>query len=483
MQPIIQPTPKQHEAWQKLQDTTTKYLLFGGGAGGGKTWLYCEWLLTCAYFYPQSRGFMARNELKRLMNSTFVTWSKVCAHHKIPSTDWTLDGKYNVIRFKNGSTIDLLDVAYKPTDPLYERFGSLEYSHGFGEEVAEWDFLAFDVLKSRIGRHRSFLDGVERTPPVKFGLSCNPSLGWVKRVFFDPAQKGILQPDYAFIQSLYSDNPYTSDSYGEQLASMTNEANKQRLMFGNWNYEDSLGTLFKYDNVTDIFTNVPQKGEKYMIVDVARFGDDSTRISLWDGLYCYRREVRRKQDTSQTARDIRDISIQENIPYSHILIDEIGVGAGVVDQLRGTKGYNGASQPLPTRTALRRQVSYQRDVLGNNVIHQFANLKAQCVYKLAELIEKHQISCSKADDENAIIEEIIAHKQKNPEKESKIQIIPKEEIKESIGRSPDIADTFIMRMWFELIADATTSTTLHKDPVGKIRPTAWSNQQSYTTGE
>jgi hypothetical protein len=31
------------------------------------------------------------------------------------------DGEHNVIRFKNDSTIDLIDVAYKPTDPDYER--------------------------------------------------------------------------------------------------------------------------------------------------------------------------------------------------------------------------------------------------------------------------------------------------------------------------------------------------------------------------
>jgi hypothetical protein len=52
---------------------------------------------------------MACNELKRLMNYTFVTWSKVCTHPQIPRGDWRPDGKYNVIRFKNGSTIDLLD--------------------------------------------------------------------------------------------------------------------------------------------------------------------------------------------------------------------------------------------------------------------------------------------------------------------------------------------------------------------------------------
>ena len=216
--PTIRPTPKQELAWDKLTDETTKFLLFGGGAGGGKTWLFCEWLLVWAYFYPGSRAFIARNELKRLMNSTFVTWGKVCAHHGIPAADWSLDGKYNVIRFANGSTIDLLDVAYKPTDPDYERFGSTEYSHGFGEEVSEWHFKAFDVLKSRIGRHKVICDGENITPPPKLGLSCNPSKGWPRRIFYDPFVAGTLPPQYAFIQSLYSDNPYTAAQYGEQLA-------------------------------------------------------------------------------------------------------------------------------------------------------------------------------------------------------------------------------------------------------------------------
>ena len=95
----------------------------------------CEWLLTCAYMFPNSRWFIARQELTRLKKSTFVTFKKVCRYHNIPDEDWRLDGQNNIIVFTNGSTIDLIDVAFKPTDPDYERFGSLEYTGGFGEEV------------------------------------------------------------------------------------------------------------------------------------------------------------------------------------------------------------------------------------------------------------------------------------------------------------------------------------------------------------
>src|ERR1700710_1403045 len=376
--PTIRPTLKQELAWQKLQDATTRFLLFGGGAGGGKTWLYCEWLLVWAYFYPGSRGFIGRNELKRLMNSTFVTWSKVCAHHNIPRDDWSLDGKYNVIRFKNGSTIDLLDVAYKPTDPFYERFGSTEYSHGFGEEVEEWHFLAFDVLKSRIGRHKVVVDGQDITPPPKFGLSCNPSKGWPKRIFYDPAMAGTLPEQYAFIQSLYSDNHYTSKEYGEQLAEISDKALRQRLKDGNWQYDEDAGTLMRYDNIRDLFTNnIVKDGQTYLIVDVARYGRDKTVFNYWDGLESTKRESFSEQGTDKTIQLIKDRAAEKKIPYSHILIDEDGVGGGVVDQLQGVKGFMGGSTPVPTRTALRRQMmpSVALTLDGKRLVSNFQNLK------------------------------------------------------------------------------------------------------------
>lgn len=456
MKPTITPTLKQHEAWKLLQDNTTRYLLFGGGAGGGKTWLYCEWLLVWAYFYPGSRGFMARNELKRLMNSTFVTWQKVCSHHKIPREDWSLDGKYNVIRFTNGSTIDLLDVAYKPTDPEYDRFGSTEYSHGFGEEIAEWHFKAFDVLKSRIGRHKVInQDGEDITPFPKFGLSCNPTQAWPKRVFYKPWKDGSLSESYAFVQSLFSDNPHTAADYGAQLDEISDHATKQRLKYGNWDYEEQEGMLFKYADVMDIFTNVVETSDdKYLVVDVARFGKDTTHYSFWKGLYCYRREFRQGQDTEATKRDIRDFTIAERIPYSHVIVDELNMGAGVVDGLRGVRAFSAASAPLATKQPIRRQTTFHKDIAGNQQIRQFGNLRAQCAFKLAELIAKHSIGCSAASDQDAIVEEITAHKQKDPEKiDARLFVTPKEDIKEAIGRSPDIADTFIMRMWFELIEE------------------------------
>jgi hypothetical protein len=409
---------------------------------------------------------MARNELKRLMNSTFITWTKVCAHHKIPRGDWQLDGKYNVIRFKNGSTIDLLDVSYKPTDPDYDRFGSTEYSHGFGEEVQEWHFKAFDVLKSRIGRHRVMRGEADITPYPKFGLSCNPSKKWPYRVFYKPSRDGTLPPEYAFIQALYSDNPHTAEQYGAQLNEIADRTMRERLRDGNWDYGDDAGTIMHFDNVRDMFTNtVIKDGQKYLSVDVARYGRDKTVLNFWDGLESYRRESYSEQGTDKTIQLIREFAATERIPYSHIIVDEDGVGGGVVDQMQGVKGFVAASSPIPTRTMIRRQMlpTAALDLEGKRQIAPFQHLKAQCAFKLAELVETHKIAAKPAGDQDEIAEEFAQIRQKDMDKDGKLKVIPKEEVREALGRSPDTGDTFVMRMYFELLKDATGQTNAPYD--------------------
>lgn len=447
IQPTIRPTAKQELAWDALSfdKPEIRFVGLGGGAGGGKTWMGCEWLLTNCYFYPGSRWFIARNELKRLMNSTYVTWRKVTKHHGIPEDDWVLDGKYNVIRFKNGSTIDLLDVAYKPTDPDYERFGSLEYTGGFGEEAGEWHFGAFDVLKSRTGRHNTF-DGKELPP--KFYLTFNPTKGWVYRIFYKPWKNGLLPEDYVYIQSLYSDNPYTSKSYGEQLSSISNAAMRARLKEGDWEYDDDVSALTSLDALSDLFTNtITKDGNRYLIVDVARKGADRTVFSFWEGLELSEVQVFTKQTTDITEQKIRDYAAAKRIPFSQILIDEDGIGGGVVDHLPGVKGFTANSTAFLSDREIATRGNHT-DVYRQN----FANLKAQCGWKAAELINTHKMAVRVEGYRDDIIEELSTTlREKDPDTEGRLRLVPKDEVKSTLGKSPDIGDTIIMRAYFELM--------------------------------
>jgi hypothetical protein len=453
MTPTITPTKKQELAWDKWLDNTTRFIVFGGGAGGGKSWVGCEMILTSCYFYPGSSWFIARNELKRLMNTTYKTWIKVCKHHGIPATDWKLDGQYNVIKFTNGSEVHLLDVSYKPTDPMYERFGSYEFTGGFGDEINEWEFDAYDVLKSRVGRNNKFKtkDSEIEVPPKFFG-ACNPAKNWVYQEFYKLWRDGELPSDKAFIQSLYSDNPHTAESYGEQLASIKNKVNRQRLMEGMWEYTDDISALVSFTSLSDMFSNTEQKtGTKFAVFDVARGGEDNAIANIFDGWHSLKRiKIPKTDDPQELREEVRNILLTEKIAYRNAIYDDNGVGWALGGgELKGLRQFVGSRSPLPTKKQIQIRSRSKIDPLAQNP--NFTNLKSQCGYYLADKINQHQTSSSNHDDREIIIEDLSALLvEKDIEKEGKLQLKPKEEVKDSLGRSPDYGDTYIMRAWFDL---------------------------------
>ena len=319
----LRPTKKQHEAWQSLDKNAVTFL--GGGAGGGKSWWLCETRLVKCYLYPGYKSFIGREELKRLMQSTFITWSKVCKYHKVPITDWRLNGQYNVIEFVNGSTIDLLDLSYKPSDPLYERFGSTEYTDGAIEEAGEIHFLAYDILKSRINRHLNEKYNIKPT----LAITGNPKKNWTYTEFYKPWKENKLPNDIGFIQSLYSDNPYTAKDYKNQLASLKDKANKERLMFGNWDYDDDPSALVDYDAVCDVFTNshIKGDGEKFISADLAMQGRDKFISGYWDGLVCTIDLDKEKATGKEIETDLKEQKEKRGVSNTHIVADSDGLAA------------------------------------------------------------------------------------------------------------------------------------------------------------
>ena len=446
----IRPTIKQTEAYEALMNPEVDTVFFGGSAGGGKSWLICESRLIRAYTYPGYRSFIAREELKRLMQSTYVTWTKVCQHHKIPQSDWKLNGQYNYIEFTNGSRIDLLDIKMIPSDPLFERFGSLEYTDGAIEEAGETAYLAFDVLKSRIGRHKNKEFGLRPTMLI----SGNPKKNWTYTEFYKKWKDKVLPPNVRFIQALYSDNQHTAEEYGQQLAGIKDRIMKERLMYGNWDYSDDDNALMSFDNIQDMFTNtIPESEKKYLLVDVARYGSDTTVFNYWKGLHSYKTEKYSKLGVDQVAEKLKIALRDEKIPYSHCGVDEDGIGGGVTDIVRGVRGFQANRTPYPNRLTGKPD--------------NFRNLKTQCAYLLSELVNAHKIKVTCEDDIKILLEEELAQiKRKDGDKEGKLEIEPKDKMKEMLGRSPDVADTFIMRMMFEF--ESPTKEIKQIDPIAMM---------------
>lgn len=445
----LNPTPKQFEALKALYDNSVKFLLFGGGRCGGKSWLGWDWILPLCFRYPGIRAFVARNELKRFMTTTYLTFLKVCKEHSIPDTAWNLNSQHNYITLCNGSRIDILDVAYQPRDPMYERFGSTEYTIGWLEEIGEIKEKAFDMLKSSVGRHMN--DEYNIKP--KIYMTCNPKKHWAYTQFYKPWKDGTLQNNARFIQSLYKDNPYSTSDYKEMLMEIRDPVMRDRLMNGNWEYDDDEGALINYEKILDIFANQYSPGpedRQLTSSDVARFGRDRAVIMLWDEWHIKALWYYNKSSTQFLQEKINKIHSQHHIPTYLGVVDDGGVGSGVTDYIPGINRFVAGGRPIESIDENPEDIER----------YSFLNLRSQCYHTLAEAINKGLVSINLEgihipDDDkekgitpydvrNWIVEELECIRKKDYEKnEKKFQVISKEDMKGLIARSPDFSDCLI----------------------------------------
>lgn len=426
----FKPSKKQYEAWEYLTDDTTTELGYGGGASGGKSYLGCVWITTMCLAYPDTAWLIGRKELTNLKRTTIITLFKVFKDFGLDTTMYQYNQQNNIITFSNGSQIFFLDLGYKPSDPLFTRLGGLELTGAFVDEANEIPIEAINILKTRLGRRGTLKPKILET--------FNPDKGHVYSRYYRPHKEGKLPPHRKFIPALATDNPYTTEEYLEQLRN-SDKITKERLLFGNFEYDDDPSILVNTDAFEDLFTNTVNRKEKFLSIDVARYGKDKTAIGLWNGYELSKVYIYEKYGIDQLSDVIKTLASQEQIPYSHIIIDEDGIGGGLVDNLRGVKGFMGNSIPFEIWDT--RQFKF--------IPANFQNLKAQCYFTLADMINNHKLSVKDETIKELLREDLSAIRQKNQDSDGKLAIISKDDMKDIIGRSPDISDMMMMRMYFE----------------------------------
>jgi len=389
--------------------------------------------------YPGTGWLLGRKELLNLKRTTLLTFYKVAGENGFkPSVHFTYNQQSNIINWHNGSQIFLFDLGYQPSDPLYTRLGGLELTGAALDESNEIPIQGINILKTRLGRRLNDKFGL--TPKLLEGF--NPDKGHVYSRYYKPWRDGTLPDNRKFIKALPTDNPTVTEDYLNQLRN-SDPITRERLLFGNFEYDDDPTALMDYDAIVDLFTNtVDESDEKFLTVDAARFGGDKIVFTRWKGLRANKITFKTKQGTNRTEEDILQILADEQISRSHTLVDEDGIGGGIVDHIKGIKGFTANSTPVEIFDTHK-----QKKVPAN-----FENLKAQCSYKLAELVNdrKVAIDCPEEEMREWIIQELEWIKSKDADKDGKRKILPKDEVKEHIGRSPDFADTLMMRMYFEL---------------------------------
>ena len=430
----IKLTKKQSQCWKLLTDDVTNIITYGGSAGGGKSYLGCLWISSLCLQYPGIRTLIGRTVLQQLKLTTLNTLFEVLGLMGLKSGEhYTFNGQSNVITFSNKSEIILKDLAYQPSDPNYDSLGGIEVSAVFIDEAAQVSHLCFSILKSRI---RYKLNQYNLIPKVL--LTCNPGQNWIKKEFYIPFIQETLELNKAFVPALPMDNPHLPPTYIEMLRGLPN-AQRRRLLEGDWNYNEEDDSLFNFDHISNsVFKFKPEPTDKkYMSVDVARFGTDRSVVMIWSGLVVLEVFVFNKLSTTELSSEIRELIEKYGIHPTNIIVDSDGVGGGVADQIRGTNFVNNSS-PLHKQN--------------------YSNLKSQCYVKLSELFKEGKISLnimnpSIIDD---LTQELLSVKLKDVDKDNKVSVQSKDEMKKILGKSPDLSDSLMMRIYYEIKNMKTT---------------------------
>lgn len=255
-------------------------------------------------------------------------------------------------------------------------------------------------------------------------------------------------PDYASFHFTSYDNPHVSnDEIDKAKKELAFDTFKQEYLA---EYIEYQGALFNYSALVDVFSNtIDRSDRKYLIVDVSGDGTDRIVFSLWEGLVEYKRISYDRLNASSVREKIREVAQAERVPFSHILVDAVGVGEHLPHDalLDGIIGFKSSYAPIKTDEDIVRipNVHYTKEA---KLTSDYKNLRSQCIFTLADLVNNHKIA-SEVDGEakEKILEELPLY-QDASKGDGKRFATPKEEIKEMIGHSPDDSDTWIMRMYF-----------------------------------
>lgn len=395
----------------------------------GKSFLGCSLICGDALIYPETFYFIARKKLNDLRKFTIPSIHEVLNGWNIPKEMYNYNGQDNLFEFTNGSKIFLLDAKYLPSDPTYARFGSMQMTRGWIEEAGEFELEAKNNLSASVGRWNNDKYKING----KVLQTCNPAKNYLYKEYYKKNKENSLEAYKRFIQALPTDNKMIEKGYLEHLGNILSKNEKERLLFGNWEFDDDPSTLCDYENIIAVFENDHiEKGKKYITGDVARQGSDKAVVLVWEGWKIIECFIFEKSKITELQALIQNLRFKHAIGKKEVVIDEDGVGGGLVDSL-SSSGFINNSRALNEEN--------------------YFNLQSQCCYFLADKINKKEIYFEAEISEKhkeEIIEELEQLKSFKSETDGKLRILPKDEIKQRIGRSPDFRDALMMRSYFDI---------------------------------
>ncbi len=247
---------------KRFIDSSEDEILFGGAAGGGKSYGQMIDALLFALLYPKSKQLILRRTFSELEKSLIRTSLSL-----YPKEIYTFNASSHTGKFKNGSIIDF---GYCAAETDVYQYQSAEYDVVRFDELTHFTEAQYLYLISRVRGVNSF--------PKQVKSSTNPGgvgHSWVKERFIDPSPPdtpfvGDDGMRRIFIPSLLNDNSFltaSDPSYAKRLLALP-ECERRALLHGDWDiFEGRYFTEFsRTHHVIEPF-EIPSSWRKYRTVD------------------------------------------------------------------------------------------------------------------------------------------------------------------------------------------------------------------------
>ncbi|MGN1014448.1 MAG: terminase large subunit domain-containing protein [Butyricicoccus sp.] len=247
--------------------------LFGGAAGGGKSYAQLIDALVFALQYPKSRQLMLRRtfpELRRsLIQVSLSLYPKECAEYRESKHIW---------EFTNGSTMEF---GFCDNEGDVTKYQSAEYDVIRFDELTHFTEFQFTYLLSRIRGANGY--------PKQVKSSTNPGgVGhhWVKERYIDRLIPGQESGGRLFLPAKVQDNCFLMGSdpdYVKRLE-MLDQKSRRALLNGEWNlFEGQYFSEFSPDIHVEEPPTFPSDWRRYLAID---YGLDML-AALWIALDGY----------------------------------------------------------------------------------------------------------------------------------------------------------------------------------------------------
>ena len=379
--------------------------------------------------YPDNLGLVVRKSFRDLSDSTINDFQKYTGI-KVPSS--------KDVVLPNGSKI-----MFRHLDELAGITQNVNLGWFYIEQAEEFESdVEFELLGGRLRRKGCFRQG--------FIIANTNGHNWIWRKWknkdgeqymcdipYDP-DTGIEGVRYTGFASLTEATTFDNVKNlapdflaALEIKKQTAPSNYRRFVLNSWEDTDTADKVIPYEYLLKAVGRDLRDYESDITVvscDPAEHGDDKSVIYVFKGKKVIEFKVTEKKELMETAGNIMALWRKHNADL--IVIDDIGVGAGVRSRLRELIPIASMILPINTGRAANDKVRYGR-------------LRDEIWMSAAQDFRDGYVSIPKDDN---LVEDLAAFTYSLNSK-GQVLVEKKKKIKELLGRSPDRGDAFVMGLW------------------------------------